>query len=144
LASRRKARVLAFQALYAWEMARGDPEEIASLGWLESEKRAALDGETLAFVRFLVLGAIESVDEVDAALKRQLEHWDIKRLSKVDLSILRLGAYALMRQRDIPATVSIDESIEIAKEYGSPDSYKFVNGVLDGLRKVLEASDGKG
>jgi transcription antitermination protein NusB len=143
LASRRKARVLAFQALYAWEMARGDPDEVASLGWLESDKRAALDEETLAFVRLLVIGAIESVGEIDAALKRHLEHWDIKRISKVDLSILRLGAYALMRQRDIPATVSIDESIEIAKEYGSPDSYKFVNGVLDGLRKALEASDGK-
>jgi len=144
LASRRKARVLAFQALYAWEMSRGEPGELASLAWLEPEKIAALDEEARAFVRFLVLGTVESVEEIDAAIQRHLEHWDISRLSKVDLSILRLGAYAIIKQPDIPASVSIDESIEIAKEYGSPESYKFVNGVLDSIRKAREAGGGEG
>jgi len=144
LASRRKARVLAFQALYAWEMSRGEPGELASLAWLEPEKIAALDEESRAFVRFLVLGTVESVEEIDAAIQRHLEHWDISRLSKGDLSILRLGAYAIIKQPDIPASVSIDESIEIAKEYGSPESYKFVNGVLDSIRKAREAGGGEG
>jgi transcription antitermination protein NusB len=131
---------MAFQALYAWEMAKGKPEDLASLSWLDPEKLAALDGETLAFTRFQILGVIEKAPEIDAAIKGQLENWDITRLSRVDLTILRLGAYAIIYQPEIPASISIDESIEIAKEYGSADSYKFVNGVLDGLRKAHAAS----
>ncbi len=141
MASRRRARVLAFQALYAWEQSGASPESLASLEWLEPDKRAALDQESLAFVRFLILGVIENAAAIDQAISGQLEHWDINRLSRVDLSILRLGAYAIMYQRDIPASVSIDESIEIAKEYGSAESFKFINGVLDGLRKAHESSE---
>jgi N utilization substance protein B len=134
--------VLAFQALYAWEALKAPASELASLGWLEEDKKAALDDKSMIFIRFLILGVIECVEEVDAAIKAQLQNWEIDRLAKVDLSILRLGAYSLMKQPEIPATITIDESIEIAKEYGAPDSYKFVNGVLDGLRKAMEAGKG--
>ena len=78
---------------------------------------------------------------VDAAIKSHLQNWSFERLKRVDLAVLRLGAYSLLYQRDIPAQITIDEAIEIVKEYGSEDSYRFVNGVLDGIWKT-ESSKG--
>ncbi|HRZ90886.1 MAG TPA: transcription antitermination factor NusB, partial [Spirochaetia bacterium] len=75
-------------------------------------------------------------EAVDACIQRHLEHWTLERLKKVDLAVLRLSAYSLMYQKDIPAQITIDEAIEIVKEYGSEDSYKFVNGVLDAIWKA--------
>ena len=68
-------------------------------------------------------------------IKRYLEHWDFKRIGKVDLAILRMSIYALKFQPDIPATVTIDEAVDIARAYGSDESYRFINGVLDGILK---------
>lgn len=136
MSSRRQARVLAFQALYAHDAAGLPAGELSGLGWVEPDKLAALDEETKVFARFLLAGAIENLEAIDASIEKQLKNWDLKRLSKVDLALLRLGAYALLYQRDIPATVTIDESVEIAKEYGSTESYKFVNGILDAVLKA--------
>jgi len=136
VSSRRQARVLAFQALFAHDAAGLASSELAGLGWVDQDKLAGLDEETKVFARFLLVGAIENLVAIDAAIEKQLKNWDMKRLSKVDLALLRLGAYALLFQRDIPATVTIDESVEIAKEYGSTDSYKFVNGILDAVLKA--------
>ncbi len=134
MASRRKARILAVQALYAWEMSRQPLSELLSFEWLD-EKIDAYEPEILAFSKLLIVGTIERIEEIDALIQRHLEHWTFERLRKVDLAILRVGAYSLLYQSDIPAQINIDEAIEIAKEYGSEDSYRFVNGVLDGIRK---------
>jgi N utilization substance protein B len=139
MASRRKGRVLAFQALYAWDVGSIQAEDAAGLGWLDADKRSALDEETLAFTRFLILGTIEKAAELDKKISERLQNWELGRISKVDLAILRLGAYSLLFQADIPATVTIDEAVEIAKEYGAVDSYRFVNGVLDAIRKSIGA-----
>ena len=138
MSSRRKARILAFQALYAWEASGVQPEELLAFPWLEDNKRDALDPETLLFPRFLVLGCVEKAGLVDAAIKAALVNWDFTRLSRVDLAILRLSAYSLMCQKDISSSITIDEAVELAKEFGAPDSFRFVNGVLDGIRKNLE------
>lgn len=66
------------------------------------------------------------------------KNWDIERIAKVDLAILRTSIYALQFNKEIPATVTIDEAIEIAKQFGSDDSYKFINGILDSVRKGQE------
>ena len=65
----------------------------------------------------------------------QLEHWDLGRLSYVDRAILRFSTFSLFFQDDVPDTVVINEAIDIAKIFGSDDSYRFVNGVLDALYK---------
>ncbi len=57
----------------------------------------------------------------------------------MDLAILRLSAYCLLFQQDIPSSVTIDEAVDIAKEFGTDDSYRFINGVLDGIRKQRES-----
>ena len=140
MASRRKARILAFQAVYAWDASGTPLKELLSFGWLESEKVASLEEVHLAFARLLIAGAIENMAAVDAAITSHLQNWSFERLKKVDLSILRIGAYSLLFQTDIPAQITIDEAIEIAKEFGSEDSYRFVNGVLDGIWKSKQGA----
>jgi transcription antitermination protein NusB len=139
VASRRKARILAFQAVYAWDSSGGGAEGLMDFGWLEDEKRGSLDEEVATFARLLMAGTIENIGAVDEAIKSHLQNWSFERLKRVDLAVLRIGAYSLLFQRDIPAQITIDEAIEIAKEYGSDDSYRFINGVLDGIWKTEQA-----
>ena len=140
MASRRKARILAFQALYAWEASHSSLEDLLKFAWLESSKLEQLEDDTIAFTQLMIAGTLENIGEIDAKIKQHLSHWPFERLKKVDLAILRMGTYSLLYQIEIPAQITIDEAIEIAKEYGSEDSYKFINGVLDGIHK----NSGKG
>ena len=139
MASRRKARILAFQAVYAWDSSGGATERLLDFDWLDEEKRATLDEEVATFARLLIGGTLENIGAVDAAITAHLQNWSFERLKRVDLAVLRIGAYSLLFQRDIPAQITIDEAIEIAKEYGSDDSYRFINGVLDGIWKAESA-----
>jgi len=136
VAARRKARILAFQAIYAWDASGGKAEGMLDFDWLDEEKRLNLDDEVSAFARLLIAGTLESVEVVDEAIRSHLVNWSFERLKRVDLAVLRIGAYSLLFQRDIPPEITIDEAIEIAKEYGSEDSYRFINGVLDGIWKT--------
>jgi N utilization substance protein B len=138
VASRRKARILAVQALYAWDMTHTPLEDLLSFSWLDPEKLSQYETDVLAFSRLLIAGTIERIEEIDALIKQNLEHWTFDRLRKVDLAILRVGCYSILYQKDIPAGISIDEAIEIAKEYGSDESYRFVNGVLDAIKRSVE------
>lgn len=139
MASRRKARILAFQALYAWDASGTAAKDLLAFSWIDDDKRSALDEELKVFARLLIAGTIENIEEVDRQIKAHLQNWSFERLKKVDLAILRIGAYSLLFQKDIPAQITIDEAIEIAKEYGSEDSYRFINGVLDGIWKAAES-----
>lgn len=139
MASRRKARILAFQALYAWDASGVPQSELLSFAWLSEDSAAAGDEELKAFAGLMVAGTLERLPEVDDLIKRHLEHWAFERLKKVDLAILRVSVYSLLAQRDIPAQITIDEAIEIAKEYGAEDSYRFINGVVDAVWKELSA-----
>lgn len=120
------------QSLYSWDVGKLSREELLAFEWVDHREGRE---ETFAFSRLIIAGVLEKIDEVDAAIQDHLEHWDIARLSRVDLAILRMAVYSLLHQQDVPATVTIDEAIAIAKEYGTDDSYKFVNGVLDAIRR---------
>jgi N utilization substance protein B len=139
MASRRKSRILAFQALYAWDASSMGFDELLSFAWLGEDTTASTDAELKTFARLIISGTIENKSAVDAAITKHLEHWSIERLKKVDLAILRVSVYSLLYQADIPAQITIDEAIEIAKEYGSEDSYRFINGVLDAVWKERDA-----
>ena len=150
MASRRKARILAFQALYCWESNRVLPanpngrsfqvpvEELISFAWLEENKLKNLDEGMSVFAKALIAGAVENIKEIDLLIQEHLDNWDISRLNRVDLAILRMSVYTLMYQTDIPPSIVIDEAIGICREFGADDSYKFVNGVLDSIRKALQ------
>ena len=96
--------------------------------------------EAIDFARLLITGTINNLDVIDRVIKNQLENWDFTRLARVDLAILRIAVYCLLYQQDIPITVTIDEAIDISKDFGSDESYRFINGVLDGVRKAQEAN----
>ncbi|MBN1834817.1 MAG: transcription antitermination factor NusB [Spirochaetales bacterium] len=135
MGARRKARILAFQSLFAHELTGGQALGPLEFPWVDPGRLARMGEDTLGFAHLLVQGTLERLADVDLAIKRHLEHWDFSRLNKVDQAILRISAYCLLFQQDIPASVTIDEAIDIAKEYGTDDSYRFINGVLDGIRK---------
>ena len=140
MASRRKGRILAFQALYSWDTRysqTGDasiPEELLDFSWTSS----APDEKMAAFSRLLISGTVENIKDVDKMIQEHLENWEINRLNRVDLALLRMSVYTLMFQDEMPPSIVIDEAIEISKEFGTDDSYRFVNGVLDSIRKYLD------
>ena len=136
---RRKGRILAVQALYAHESSGAPVPELLEMAWLDADGLEKARGESRDFARLLIAGTIENLSEIDRHIVRQLEHWDFSRLNKVDLAILRISVYCLLFQPDIPPSVTIDEAIDIAKEFGTDDSYRFINGVLDGVRKQRQA-----
>ena len=145
MGSRRKGRILAFQALYSWDARysqTGDasiPEGLLDFSWAAK----ADDAETTDFSRLLVTGTVENIADVDNMIQNHLKNWALKRLNRVDLAVLRMSVYTLMFQTDMPASIVIDEAIGISREFGTDDSYRFVNGVLDSIRKTL-ASAGSG
>ncbi len=143
MGARRRSRVLAMQALFAWEMQKRDESDVYSFPWLDTVHRERYDDDVLDFGRYIVAGTLEHADEIDAEIKNHLEHWDISRVSKVDLAILRISVYGLLYQTDIPASIIINEAVEIAKEFSGNDSFRFVNGVLDGVRKNRRIRDEK-
>ena len=135
MGARRKGRIIAFQSLYRHDLSGAGVQELLDFSWLDGEKAQRLGGETVQFAQLLIQGAIENLAQIDTVIKSQLENWDFTRLNRVDLAILRMSVYCLLHQRDIPATVTIDEAVDISKTFGTSDSYRFVNGVLDGVRK---------
>ena len=102
MGSRRKARIIAFQALYSWEICNSGIEDLSQFLWLEDPESKKKEQSTIDFARFLLAGTIENIEHIDETIKKQLEHWDFNRLSKVDLAILRMSVYALLFQESIP------------------------------------------
>lgn len=137
MGSRRKARIVAFQTIYSWDFSRSPLGDLLEFYWLDDEKKESIGSETLDFARLLVSGTIENIEYIDETIKQHLKNWDFSRLSRVDLAVLRMSVYSLLYQREIPESVTIDEAIDIGKEFGTDDSYRFINGVLDGIRKKL-------
>lgn len=137
---RTKARRLALQALYAWEM-QGDqtPAVVAERFLAERDPGAG----AADYVRRLVETFAERQTEVDALLAESTTNWEFHRLSAVDRNVLRLAAVELLSAGDVPYRVAIDEAVELARRYGGDDSPRFVNGVLDALRlRLSRASAG--
>ncbi|QEN07696.1 transcription antitermination factor NusB [Oceanispirochaeta crateris] len=134
MGNRRKARILAFQALYSWEISSTEMEDLFQYDWAKED----LTDDVKVFASFLIKGAIDNLPEIDQLIKDSLRNWDFARLEKVSLAILRMSIYALMYQKDIPPKVVIDEAVEITKEFGTDDSYRFVNGILDNIKKKID------
>lgn len=141
--SRRKGRILAFQALYAWDVSKIEVSDLLDFNWLEQDRINKLGAEGILFPRLLISGAIENIEEIDAKIKLFLNNWDFDRLSKVELAILRLSVYSLLFQKDVHPSIVIDEAIDIARDYGGDESYKFINGILDSIYKDQEGKTKK-
>lgn len=136
MGGRRRGRIIAVQSLYRHDLSGAGLEELLDFSWLDGERAATLADETAAFARLLIAGTLENLEAVDAAVRRHLEHWDFSRLQRVDLALLRVSVYCLLFQPDIPASVTIDEAVDIARAFGGADSWRFVNGVLDAVHRA--------
>ncbi len=135
MSSRRNGRVLAFQALFSREFSNEQVDDTIEMRWLDEEHRRKLDIATLDFSRLLIRGTLENLDSIDSIIRGNLNNWDFTRISRVERAILRISVYSMLFQKSIPLTVTINEAVDIAKEFGTDESYKFINGVLDGVRK---------
>jgi len=134
---RRKAREVALQFLYQLDQ-HGDTDPTAHEA--EFWTRHPLDKETQAFVSELVRGVTRRYAEVDKLIAQYTEHWDIDRMAVVDRNILRLAVWELLDHPSVPPKVAINEAIEIAKKFGTQESGRFINGVLDRVHKELRAA----
>lgn len=134
MGKRRKAREAVLEALYCYEI-RGDAgiEDVFPY----CRDRHQLNGDSEEFARDLLTKALQNIDFLDKKIAANIKNWDMNRLALIDKNVLRLGLAELLYFPDIPKKVSIDEAIELAKLYGSSESGRFVNGVLDALSKDL-------
>ena len=135
--SRRKGRVLAFQALYSWDVSQTPLEDLLKFSWQNDvQQEADSNTEETAFARIIVTGTIEHVAQIDELIKNHLSaSWTMERINKVTLAILRMSIYEMEFQKDSQKKIVIDEAVNIAREYGLEDSYKFINAVLDKIGK---------
>ena len=136
MASRRRSREFALQILYRLDLAGADPERaLAGLweGQLEDDalSNRPAEAEEIEFTRRLVLGYAEQKSEVNALIESASVNWRLLRMPVVDRNILRLASFELLACSDIPASVSINEAVELAKRFGDQDSRAFINGILD-------------
>lgn len=137
-AERRRAREAALQMLYQCEVA-GVSGEDALAAHEEIEQPARLQtAEAREFAARLVLGTERSIEEIDPLIADSTEHWRPERMAIVDRLILRLAVYELLHMPDVPAPVVIDQAVELARLYGGDESGRFVNGLLDAIRKKIE------
>ena len=132
---RRRGRILAFQALVAWDMGVSVLDDLLTFSWQQTEKlESELEPDKYLFPKMMVLGTIENITEIDKVIQENLDNWVMDRLNSVDKAILRLSVYSLLYQKDTPPPIVIDEAINLAKDFGTDDSYKFVNAVLDSIK----------
>lgn len=136
MGARTTAREAALQLLYALESA-GEPEEVVIREfWRETPG----DPEGRPYADDLVRGICRRLADVDALIALASENWRVERMTAVDRNLLRIGAYELAYVDDVPRAVAIDEAVEIAKRFGTEESSKFVNGVLERVANDLQSN----
>ncbi len=134
---RRQARELALQALYFLDARAGDPEEAMALFHRNfTPPRKARD-----FMDRLVQGVTANRAAIDATVERYSENWKVFRMPRVDRNVIRMAVFEMFWQADIPHSVSINEAIDLGKQYGTDDSGAFINGILDRIRQALESGE---
>lgn len=139
MGTRRKSRELALQMLFQADMSRQPAEEVQRTFWGE---RSAVEAETRAFADQLFSVALGRAPEIDSLIERHAEHWRMERMAVVDRNLLRAGVAEFLGFPQTPKPVIINESLEIARKFSSPESVHFVNGVLDSVARELEDSGG--
>ena len=143
--SRRKGRILAFQALYSWDVSKSSIDDLLTYSWLQKDSELSEENvqepsenakEERTFASLIIAGTIDHVDEIDKVIESHLsDSWSLGRLNKVALAILRTSTYEIIYQKSVSPKIIIDEAVNIAKDYGTDDSYKFINAVLDKIGK---------
>ena len=138
--SRRNGRVIAFQAVYSWDVTKASLDDLLSFEWLQKDEEMAelseSSKEERTFASLIIAGTISHIDEIDKLRENHLSSsWSMDRISRVALAILRTSVYEILFQNGAEAKIVIDEAVNIAKDFDTDDSYKFINAVLDKIGK---------
>jgi N utilization substance protein B len=140
LEDRRRARAAALQMLYQWEIGRLSIDDAVQTFWNVRDAEPLTD-EARAFAEALARGASASTAEADPVIAASADNWRLDRMAVIDRLILRLAVHEFLHAPDTPARVVINEAVELARLFSTDDAPRFVNGVLDGIRKKLEKAD---
>ena len=131
---RRDGRVAAMQYLFSWSLNKpSDLAEDLTLFFEHQEQPR----DHYAFGEELIHGAIEHQEEVDGHIRSLAHNWEFDRIARIDLAILRMAIYEMLYRKDIPPVVSINEAIDLSKQYSNADAKRFINGILDRLKDQL-------
>lgn len=133
-AQRHDGRVAAVQFLYAWSI--NPPVNMID------DLRIFFEGmdqprDHYSFGEELIDGVVKNQVGIDAQIKVLAQNWEFERIAKIDLAILRIAMFEMLHRKDIPPVVSINEAIDISKEFSNADSKRFINGILDRLKDQL-------
>ena len=141
--NRSRARGWALQALYAWEQRGGDPEMgIPILHELFANLRVSPANRP--YSEILVRLVSTNLAKIDRTIEEALTNWRLERLAVVDRAILRLGTAEMMFVDDVPPRLAIREMVQLAEKYGTNDSARFVNGVLDAVMRRVAPGEAAG
>ena len=135
---RTKARECALQILYQIDIRKDPPEKLTAEFW-ETEEA---ESEVKDFAEALVKGTVANTKKIDEMISKYASNWKLNRMAVIDRNVLRLATYELLFCEDIPPKVSINEAVDLAKKFGDMESGKFVNGILDRIKKE-ETVNGK-
>ena len=134
-AQRHDGRVAALQFLYAWSINRPD-NRVDDLR-LFFEGLRSIPSDHYSFGEELIDGVIKNQEAIDGQIRTLAQNWEFDRVAKIDLAILRIAIFEMLHRKDIPPVVSINEAIDISKQFSNADSKRFINGILDRLKDQL-------
>ena len=137
MGARRKARVCALQMLFQYDIAQPRVEELISTYW--DSFGDEIGDVARDFSNQLATGAISHLEEVDNLIVQRAENWRISRMAVVDRNILRLAIYEFLYEPGTPRTVVINEALEIARRFSTFEATQFINGILDAIKRDLDA-----
>jgi len=138
--SRSRARGWALQALYAWESRGGDPAQVMRMLYeLFDELRVSAQNRPYAEVLVRLVGS--NLPRIDVTIEESLTNWRMNRLSVIDRNVLRMGVAEMLFVDDVPSRMTIREMVQLAEKYGTHESPRFVNGVLDAVMRRVAPGD---
>jgi N utilization substance protein B len=124
--------------LYQWEVGRASMFEVRQTSWTDVPELAALSGDLRDFATALADGVVNSVEQLDPIIAESAQHWRVERMNVLDRLILRLAVSEFLHEPGTPGKVIINEALELARTFSGDESVRFVNGILDAIRRKLE------
>jgi N utilization substance protein B len=136
MGTRRKSRELVLQMLFQSDMGKQTPEVVRSTFWAERDN---VEEDVRGFADDLFRTAIDKMPQIDELIGKHTQHWRMERMATVDRNVLRGAVAELLAYPATPRAVVINEALEIARKFSTPESVQFINGVLDSVGKEVGA-----
>jgi transcription antitermination protein NusB len=137
IGTRRKSRELVLQMLFQSDMGKQTADQVTKTFWAQ---RSDVEDGARGFAEDLFRVANERLPEIDAVIQKHAENWRLERMAAVDRNVLRAGVAEFLGYPKTPKPVIINEALEIARKFSSPESVHFINGVLDSIAKEMEVA----